>query len=108
MMRRHLRSAILVGLFVASGVVTGACDWWNGKKTAPTTTETAPAQGAATSPPVRLGDQGHYQRKDKKGRVVVFVHGVYGSAMTTWKSPDGKTSWPELMAGNDTFKNSDI
>ena len=66
-MRRHLRSAILVGLFVVSGVVTGACDWWKGKKTAPTTTETAPAQGAATSPPVILAFLEHFRHPASLG-----------------------------------------
>jgi hypothetical protein len=58
--------------------------------------------------PVRLGDRGHYQRNEHKERVIVFVHGIYGSAMTTWNCSQGKGSWPELMAADDTFKNSDI
>lgn len=59
--------------------------------------------------PIRLGDRAHYQGKnDHKDRVIVFVHGVYGSATSTWQCINGKTSWPELMAADETFKNSDI
>jgi hypothetical protein len=63
----------------------------------------------ASDLPVRLGDSAHYQGKNEhKDRVVVFIHGVYGSAGSTWQCPNGKTSWPELMATDDTFKLSDI
>ncbi len=58
--------------------------------------------------PVRLGDHGHYQRNEGKERVIVFVHGIYGSALTTWKCDQNNTGWPELMASDDAFKNSDI
>jgi hypothetical protein len=70
-----------------------------------------PSATSGTTPglPVRLGDNAHYQGgNNHKHRVVVFIHGVYGSAGTTWECPGGKTSWPELMAADDTFKNSDI
>ena len=55
-----------------------------------------------------LGDRGYYQRNDGKERVVIFVHGIYGDALSTWKCTDGRTSWPGLMAGDDSFRNSDI
>ena len=59
--------------------------------------------------PVRLGDNSHYQGANQhRDRVIVFVHGIYGSAGTTWDCPEGKTSWPELMAADDTFSKSDI
>jgi pimeloyl-ACP methyl ester carboxylesterase len=77
-----------------------------GRDTATDARKDPPKQAA---PPVRLGDRGHYQGKNEsKARVTVFVHGVYGSAMTTWNCSQGKGSWPELMAADDTFKNSDI
>ena len=81
-MRRHLRSAILVSLFVVSGVVTRACDWWNGRK--PRDDETAPAQGVASSPPVRLSDQALSAQRQKER--LSSAHGVYGSATTMWKT----------------------
>lgn len=62
----------------------------------------------ANPSPARPGDGGHYQRNEGKDRVIVFVHGIYGSAATTWSCAQGKISWPELMAADDTFKNSDI
>jgi pimeloyl-ACP methyl ester carboxylesterase len=62
----------------------------------------------ASQSPARPGDGAHYQRNEGKDRVIVFVHGVYGSAATTWTCSQGNTSWPELMVGDDTFKNSDI
>jgi pimeloyl-ACP methyl ester carboxylesterase len=100
-----LRAGFLALVVAAGGVLTAGC---GGASATKNPTETPAAHADDVNGSTKPGDQGHYQRKERKERVVVFVHGIYGSAMTTWKSPDGKTSWPELMASDNTFKNSDI
>jgi pimeloyl-ACP methyl ester carboxylesterase len=39
--------------------------------------------------------------------VIVFVHGVFGDADTTWKAANG-ASWPELMRGDEAFAGVDL
>jgi len=43
-----------------------------------------------------------------KSKAIVFVHGIYGSGKETWKSPDGKTYWPDLMSGDSQFSDADV
>jgi hypothetical protein len=44
----------------------------------------APAAQNAFEPAVSK-----YERNDKKDRVIVFVHGIFGSARDTWACPRG-------------------
>lgn len=39
--------------------------------------------------------------------VVIFMHGLWGDANGTWRSA-ANTSWPEMLATDDAFKNVDI
>ncbi len=48
-----------------------------------------------------------YVREDHNTRVIVFVHGIFGKAESTWACPNGQ-SWPSLIAGDDSIKGADI
>src|SRR6266404_6996229 len=98
-MRRYFRNALGVGMTLA---YLTSC---SPKSVTEGSGDQKPKQ---TQVPLRLGDRGHYQRNENKERVIVFVHGIYGSAMTTWNCSQGKGNWPELMSADDTFKHSDI
>jgi pimeloyl-ACP methyl ester carboxylesterase len=84
-----------------------SCSWFkkNDKSAADASNESQSSSMANASRP---GEGGHYERNEGKSRVIVFVHGIYGSAATTWKCPQSNATWPQLMARDDTFKNSDI
>jgi len=41
------------------------------------------------------------------GRLIVFVHGIFGDAYDTWKSREGTYFW-ELMKGDPLFQRSDV
>jgi triacylglycerol esterase/lipase EstA (alpha/beta hydrolase family) len=47
-----------------------------------------------------------YLRNNNKDTVIVFVHGVLSGADTAWQAPT--TSFPELVAKDSTFDDSDI
>ncbi len=48
-----------------------------------------------------------YARNNGSGRVIVFVHGIYGNSHDTWScSPE--VSWPGLLIGDNAFDDSDI
>jgi pimeloyl-ACP methyl ester carboxylesterase len=54
----------------------------------------------------------HYERPATengpfKDRVIVFVHGIFGDATSTWTSP-GKVYWPKLVLGDSAFDDSDV
>jgi hypothetical protein len=42
-----------------------------------------------------------------KDTVIVFVHGVFGDACSTWKARNG-AYWPDLVAHDDLFSGSDV
>jgi pimeloyl-ACP methyl ester carboxylesterase len=63
--------------------------------------------GKEKSPkPNRKMDSG-YLRDEQNDRVIVFVHGVLGDARETWTAANG-AYWPDLMLGDDAFKQLDI
>lgn len=54
----------------------------------------------------------HYERPRRKGeaykeRVVVFVHGIFGDADSTWRSSP-TVYWPQLLTTDDAFQDSDV
>ena len=100
-MRQMFRNMLAVGMLLT----LAGC---SKPKPAPEIGNTSQSPPGQSTAPVRLGDRSHYQRNDHKERVIVFVHGIYGSAVDTWNCPQGKANWPELMAADETFKNSDI
>lgn len=49
----------------------------------------------------------HYERNQHKERVIVFVHGLFGDATSTWTCP-AKTYWPGMLLKDHAFDDSDI
>jgi hypothetical protein len=61
---------------------------------------------------VRSNPISHYERPvgqngPYKDRVIVFMHGIFGDADTTWTSRSG-TYWPKLLLGDSAFDDSDV
>jgi tetratricopeptide (TPR) repeat protein len=44
----------------------------------------------------------------KNAKLVVFVHGVFGSAITTWGDPATEMYWPAMIAADGRFVDYDI
>jgi pimeloyl-ACP methyl ester carboxylesterase len=49
-----------------------------------------------------------YERNEGKPRVIVFVHGVFGSSDDTWTCASNGRTWPQLLKDDARFSNSDI
>jgi pimeloyl-ACP methyl ester carboxylesterase len=49
-----------------------------------------------------------YERNEKKNRVIVFVHGIFGSARGTWACPRGDFYWPKALLADPVFADSDV
>ncbi len=49
-----------------------------------------------------------YERNEKKDRVIVFVHGIFGSAKDTWTCPRGNFYWPTALLSDPAFADSDV
>lgn len=49
-----------------------------------------------------------YFRPPTKKRVIIFVNGVFGDAKTTWTNGDTGAYWPDLLAKDREFDESDI
>lgn len=64
---------------------------------------TAPAEQNSSEPAVSK-----YERNDKKDRVIVFVHGIFGSAQDTWACPRGDFYWPKALLKDPAFADSDV
>ena len=67
------------------------------------------AQTTTTSAPTVFADGGGYVRgpAQQRSRVVVFVNGIFGDAISTWRSPEG-AYWPSLLLNDSDFKDVDI
>src|ERR1700728_1412268 len=51
--------------------------------------------------------QSFYERTGHADRVIVFVHGIFGTSLDTWNcSPE--ISWPNLLKDDPVFRDSDI
>jgi pimeloyl-ACP methyl ester carboxylesterase len=50
----------------------------------------------------------HYERNDGKHRVIVFVHGIYGSAAGTWKCEKTGNTWPRMLLSDHSFDTADV
>jgi len=67
---------------------------------------------SASPVPGVASPQSHYERPSTrkgpyKDRVVVFVHGIFGDADSTWRySPT--VYWPRLLLADETFEGSDV
>lgn len=62
-----------------------------------------PSVNAATTSSIS-----HYERNDKKARVIVFVHGIFGSAQDTWTCSKGSFYWPKELLSDPAFADSDV
>jgi Alpha/beta hydrolase family len=49
----------------------------------------------------------HYVRRGSGARVIVFVHGIFGGATSTW-SYSSAVSWPDMLKSDSIFDGSDI
>ena len=49
-----------------------------------------------------------YVRQAGYPAVVVFVHGVFGDAESTWTNLSSKSYWPDLLTKDDAFRKADI
>jgi hypothetical protein len=52
--------------------------------------------------------QSHYIRRQNADTVIVFVHGIFGGAVGTWTNPDSRAYWPQMVADDAAFQNSDV
>lgn len=62
--------------------------------------------GGSPMPPPRASAS-HYERNDSKPRVIVFVHGLFGDATSTWTCAAG-SYWPRMLLSDHAFDDSDI
>lgn len=52
-------------------------------------------------------NSGGYLRPPSHDRVIVFINGIFGDAVDTWRNSNG-TYWPELLSHDGAFKDADI
>jgi len=50
----------------------------------------------------------HYERRENKPRVIVFVHGIFGDATGTWTCDSTKSYWPNLILTDEAFNDADV
>jgi pimeloyl-ACP methyl ester carboxylesterase len=50
----------------------------------------------------------HYERNEKKDRVIVFVHGIFSSAIYTCTCSKNKVYWHVLLLQDSAFADSDV
>jgi hypothetical protein len=95
---RHFQAPNLVVLAAAS-VFLVSC------KPSPPETPTQPPGGLAAASSAAVS---HYERNDNKARVIVFVHGIFGSAKDTWTCSKGDFYWPKALLSDLAFADSDV
>lgn len=44
----------------------------------------------------------------KQSKLIVFVHGIFGSGVSTWGDPQSESFWPAMVAADGRFANYDI
>ena len=50
----------------------------------------------------------HYERNDHNDRVIVFVHGIFGDSLDTWRCASTRMYWPSKLLTEDAFKGFDV
>lgn len=55
----------------------------------------------------QIASGGYQVPNGSKDRVLVFVHGIYGSTSGTWRAPNG-VYWPALVSQDPQFSDSDV
>jgi len=68
----------------------------------------APVTAAAPPTAVPAGGRSRYVRGPGKDRVIIFVNGVFGDSVSTWTNAETGAYWPDLLAGDAEFAESDI
>jgi pimeloyl-ACP methyl ester carboxylesterase len=107
---RHVVSAFLGGyvksllpkLIQLVVIVTVACGLLYVTACRKTPTPTSSVEATAEKP------RAQYLRNDKKDRVIVFVHGIFGSPLDTWKCAHGDFYWPKALLSDPAFNDSDV
>ena len=64
-----------------------------------------PAPSTTVAP---AGGRSRYVRGPDKKRVIIFVNGVFGDSVSTWKNSESGAYWPDLLAADAAFDASDI
>ena len=64
--------------------------------------------GVTASPATPEGGRSRYVRGPGKNRVIVFVNGVFGDSVSTWTNAESRAYWPDLLASDPEFSESDI
>lgn len=68
-----------------------------------------PGPVASQSPtPYEMGPNGTRSYKRGGKSVLIFIHGVLGSAESTWKNDETGSYWPELVLNDTAFKTFDV
>lgn len=89
-----------LGMLLCLAVWAGACG-----KSGSGTGGTTPAPPTEAEPaPFKSG----YLRPPSQKRVIIFVNGVFGDSVSTWKNTGSGAYWPELIANDPQFAGSDI
>jgi triacylglycerol esterase/lipase EstA (alpha/beta hydrolase family) len=50
----------------------------------------------------------YVRRNAQNEKVIIFVHGVVGDAISTWTNKAANSYWPQLIASDESFDNSNI
>jgi Alpha/beta hydrolase family len=66
------------------------------------------APHTAAAEPRSEHPRAQYLRNEKKDRVIVFVHGIFGSPTETWMCPNGGFYWPKALLNDPAFADSDV
>lgn len=84
---RRRAARVLTGLLIA--LVAGAC-------------------GSTRAPDTRAPSGSRFVAEGRGDRLVVFVHGIGGSADGTWRHPGTSAWWPELLAADPALSGFDV
>ena len=49
-----------------------------------------------------------YKQTASTTKLIIFVHGLFGSTADTWGDPRKNTFWPEMVKNDSTYRDSDI
>ncbi len=100
--RRSGRDFVRAALCVLVLVSAAACGGKDGSKSA----DRVPT--SATAPAAPAGGRSRYVRGPAKNRVIIFVNGVFGDSVSTWTNAETGAYWPDLLAADPEFSESDI
>lgn len=92
--------SLTLAALLCLALLATACD-----KPGTTPGGTTPSPGTKPTPaPFKSG----YLRPPTQKRVIIFVNGVFGDSVSTWKNAGSGAYWPELIANDPQFAGSDI